>query len=297
MLATLLKTEFLKYGRSAWFPMIVIFCDAILALVTILFMYSGVSAFNDYVYYNASPYLNYFLILSSIEVLFTLLLVPIIVSIMYNGDHDHRIKEQFAMIPGVTLRHTSTRIIVPVVMNFILFLSGLPMLMVACIYSDTSFLKLIRLAGMILAFSFWSASLTTLFHSLLYRLGGALLISFGMHFILSVGVIFMVSMIGNHFLGLADGMSVPLLMTRICLILLLLNPVCTYMGFYSNLTGDISLMSTLCGSVGIDSAGDTFSMLFYKTAMIGIILMAAVSALIACWFAEKTSIKSDKMEW
>lgn len=297
MFATLLKTEFLKYGRSSLLPMVVIFYDAILAFVMILFMYSGAFAYKDYAYYSASSNLNHFLVLSSIEIVATLLVVPIVVSIMYNGDQEHYIGEQLALIPGATWRHTFTKVVVPVILNMILFASGLPVLLVACIYSDTSFFKIVGLTGIVLAFSLWSAAITTFFYTIWKRWGGPVIIAVIIQLLLSIGTVFIISMVGNYYGEAVSNAHVPAILSRICLILLLLNPLCLYIGLYSNLTGDISLMSGLCGPIGIDSSSELFSNFFYKVSLASIIIFALLIVVLACWSARKTCIRTEKMIW
>ena len=69
MLNPFLKAEWLREGRNIRLPMMIIFYNAILAFVMILFMVFNEESFQKGYYYNNSSYVYEFLIISSIQLL------------------------------------------------------------------------------------------------------------------------------------------------------------------------------------------------------------------------------------
>ena len=67
MLNPFLKAEWLREGRNIRLPMMIIFYNAILAFVMILFMVFNEESFQKGYYYNNSSYVYEFLIISSIQ--------------------------------------------------------------------------------------------------------------------------------------------------------------------------------------------------------------------------------------
>lgn len=57
MLNPFLKVEWLKEGRNVRLPMIIIFYNAILAFITILFMFFNAESLQEGYSYNTSSYL------------------------------------------------------------------------------------------------------------------------------------------------------------------------------------------------------------------------------------------------
>ena len=70
MLNPFLKVEWLKEGRNVRLPMIIIFYNAILAFITILFMFFNAESLQEGYSYNTSSYLYQFLIISTYDTRF-----------------------------------------------------------------------------------------------------------------------------------------------------------------------------------------------------------------------------------
>ena len=68
MLNPFLKVEWLKEGRNVRLPMIIIFYNAILAFITILFMFFNAESLQEGYSYNTSSYLYQFLIISTFQI-------------------------------------------------------------------------------------------------------------------------------------------------------------------------------------------------------------------------------------
>lgn len=285
MFSSILKTEMLKGARSTWLPMAIIFYDAILAFVTILMMYFGAESFQEGYYYDTSPYLHQFLIVSSIQLIAIILIVPVTVDLTCGADRIRYLPEQFALIPGVMPRYLLAKIVDAVLVSFLIFVSGLPITFLSCIYSDVSWLKIIRLAFMILLFSFWSGAITILIHCIWKKSGGTAIASIFFQSLFILGSVGIVSLIGKCYAASTTTQMIPGILSNCCVLLMLINPLCSYMGYYGNLTGNIGIMSRLCGQVGIDTSGSMFSLLFYKSSAVLLLLCAAMILLLAFWLS------------
>lgn len=294
MFSSILKSELLKGARSSWLPMVIIFYDAILAFVTILMMYFGAESFQEGYYYNTSPYLHQFLIVSSIQLIAVILIVPVTVEITCNSDRVRYLPEQFALIPGVMPRYVLAKIADAVLVSFLIFISGLPITFLSCIYSDVSWLKIIRLAFMVLLFSFWSGTITILFHCVWKRSGGTAIASIFFQFLFIMGSVGLISLIGKYYTTSAVTHTIPSILSNFCILLMMMNPLCSYMGYYGNLTGNIGLMSRLCGQVGIDASGALFSLLFYKGSAVLLGLCGGIFLLLALWVSSRKNKQEIK---
>ncbi len=275
----IIKSEFLKYGRSSWLPMLVIFYNAILAFFTILLLYFRTESDQGIIYYSTSPYLQQFLIVSSIQIFLTFIIVPCTFSTMYMLDKQNHIQEQLALIPRTVNLYLYAKCAATVAVNMVLFLSSVPILSLSCIYSDVSFFKLFRVGGIIFLFSLWSVALTAFIHVIWRYDGGAVIATVLFEILFCSGGIFLVSMVGNYYASIPDSGDVPKGVAYFCVLVLFLNPISAYMGYYGNLTGNIGIMSRLCGMIGIDTTKVVFSALFYKGATL-ILLISAFAMLI-----------------
>ena len=291
MFGSILKAEMLKGARSSWLPMTIIFYDAILAFVTVLIMYFGAKFFQEGYYYNTSPYFHQFLIVSSIQLIAVVLIVPLTVDISCSQDKAKYLQEQLFLIPGVMPRYLLAKIVDAVLVSFLIFISGLPITFLSCIYSDVSWIKIIRLACMVLLFSFWSGAITIFFHVIWKRNGGTAIASLFFQFLFIVGSMGIITLIGKYYTASAV-LRIPVILSNFCLLLMMLNPMCCYMGYYGNLTGNIGIMSRLCGQVGIDTSGSMFSLLFYK----GSALLLALCGILILFLAFWISARKNKQE-
>ena len=100
MLNPFLKVEWLKEGRNVRLPMIIIFYNAILAFITILFMFFNAESLQEGYSYNTSSYLYQFLIISTFQIGMIFVLMPFSVWGFYATDREKHMLEEFAMIPG-----------------------------------------------------------------------------------------------------------------------------------------------------------------------------------------------------
>lgn len=287
MLNPFLKTEWLQEGRNIRLPIIIIFYNAILAFVMILFMVFNEDSFQKGYYYNNSSYVYEFLIISSIQILAVFFLMPFTVSRMFHADKENNMLKQFVIIPGISKQYLQAKIMLILSVNSIMFVSGLPVLAVSCIYTGVSWTIVLRLAIMILMYSFWAGAIAVFFYSISTRIiWGFVGTLFGqMMFI--IGTIVTAELLRNGALVMNLGGEIPESVSNLCLILLLLNPLASYMGYFGKLTGDTGVITTFCSHLGIDTSQKIFSLIFYKAASLMCILVGILFLYLAVWNMEK----------
>ena len=160
MLNPFLKVEWLKEGRNVRLPMIIIFYNAILAFITILFMFFNAESLQEGYSYNTSSYLYQFLIISTFQIGMIFVLMPFSVWGFYATDREKHMLEEFAMIPGSSKQFVIARVSVIIAIYMMLFVSSLPIISLSCIYSGLPWRKILRLGIMMLICTFWSASIS-----------------------------------------------------------------------------------------------------------------------------------------
>lgn len=287
MWSPILKIELLKEGRHIRLPITVIFYNAILAFVMLLFMVFNAETFQEGYYYNTSSYLHQFLIISSLQIAAVFLLIPFYVSGMFAVDREKYMMEQFAMIPGFNGQFVVAKIMMVLFINGLLFLSALPIICLSCIYSGISCFKVIRLGIMILLFSFWSGSITIFFYSVRARIRWAMAGTVITQFMFVAGTVMIMEVIRNCALSFSESGSLPAEVSGICLFFMILNPLASYMGYYGNLTGETGLISFFCGHFGIDATSKTFSLFFYKVSSLMCLLVGILFLYLAVCRADR----------
>ena len=135
MLNPFLKVEWLKEGRNVRLPMIIIFYNAILAFITILFMFFNAESLQEGYSYNNSSYLYQFLIISTFQIGMIFVLMPFSGWGFYATDREKHMLEEFAMIPGSSKQFVIARVSVIIAIYMMLFVSSLPIISLSCIYS------------------------------------------------------------------------------------------------------------------------------------------------------------------
>ena len=98
MLNPFLKVEWLKEGRNVRLPMIIIFYNAILAFITILFMFFNAESLQEGYSYNTSSYLYQFLIISTFQIGMIFVLMPFSVWGFYATDRHRNALKGVAII-------------------------------------------------------------------------------------------------------------------------------------------------------------------------------------------------------
>ena len=259
-----LKVEWLKEGRNIRLPMMLIFYNAILAFITILFMFFNAESFQEGYSYDTSAYLYQFLIISTIQ-----------------------IGMIFVMIPGSSKQFIIARVSVIIAVYMMLFISSLPIISLSCIYSGLPWRKIIRLGIMLFICTFWSASVSIFSFSYCKKGIWAFAQNTVIEAVFILGTILGTEIMRTISISVSGMDNLAPITTSLCLLLSLINPLAAYMGYYGNITGDSGLMNLYCGRIGIDSSTQAFSFLFYKAASIMCILMGIAFLALAVWQMEK----------
>ena len=274
-----LKIHLLLEGRNLRLPLTIIFYNAILSFVMLIFLVFNAETFQEGFYYNTSAYLHQFLILSSIQIGTVFLLMPFYVGGSYSSDRARHMFEQFALIPDVKRQYVDARIMMILFTNGILFISGVPVTGLACIYTGLGWTKMIRMGLMILLFAFWCGSICIFFYSVSNRPVWSFAGAIGAQVGFLLGTILVIELLRNLGLFFTGGEFIPQEISALCLFLLTLNPLSSYLGYYGNITGDNGLILFYCSHFGTDASGRWFTLLFYKCS--GIISVLTALAFLA----------------
>ncbi len=286
-----LKIHILIEGRNLRLPLTIIFYNAILAFVMLIFLVFNAETLQEGLYYDTSSSLHQFLILSSIQLGAVFFLMPFYVSGLYVSDREKQMLEQFALIPGVSRQFVEAKIVMVMMTNGLLFLSGVPVIGLACIYTGLGWLKIIRLGLMVLLFAFWSGALSIFFYSVSNRLIWSFAGTITAQFAFMIGTLLVIELCRNGSLFLSRSTTVPEEISAFCLFLLAINPMSSYMGYYGNITGDNGLISFYCSHFGIDASGRMFSLLFYKFSNLACLITGVIFLSLAVRYMNKNSIQ------
>ena len=251
-----LKVEWLKEGRNIRLPMMLIFYNAILAFITILFMFFNAESFQEGYSYDTSAYLYQFLIISTIQIGMIFVLMPFSVWGFYSTDREKHMLEEFVMIPGSSKQFIIAR--VSVILGIMLFIC-----------------------------TFWSASVSIFSFSYCKKGIWAFAQNTVIEAVFILGTILGTEIMRTISISVSGMDNLAPITTSLCLLLSLINPLAAYMGYYGNITGDSGLMNLYCGRIGIDSSTQAFSFLFYKAASIMCIFMGIAFLALAVWQMEK----------
>ncbi|MDD7113337.1 MAG: hypothetical protein PUH88_02535 [Lachnospiraceae bacterium] len=287
MLNPFLKTEWLQEGRNIRFPLMIIFYNAILAFVMILFMVLNEESFQKGYYYNNSNYVYEFLIISSIHFIAVFLMMPFSVSRLFLADKENNMLDQFMMIPGISKQYVQAKIMLVLSLHGVIFISGLPILTLGCIYTGVSWTIVIRLAIMVLIYSFWAGSIAIFFFSIASKIIWGFVGTLFGQMIFGIGTIIAAGMLCNGSMIMNGGGEVSSSVSNLCLLLLLMNPLASYMGYFGKITGDTGMVSAFCNYMGIDASQKIFSFLFYKAAILTNILVGVAFLVLSVWYMEK----------
>ncbi|MDO5145564.1 MAG: hypothetical protein Q4D60_01030 [Eubacteriales bacterium] len=287
MINPFLKAGWLREGRNIRLPLTIIFYNAIMAFVMILFMVFNEESFQKGYYYDTSTYQYQFLIICSFQILAVFLMMPFSVSRLFLTDKEKNMIEQFEMIPGVSIQYIMAKLCLVVEINGLLFFSSLPVMTLCCIYTGISGMKILRLGAMILLYTFWGASISIFFYTVCEKTIWAFAGTVCAYLAFCFGTLVMADMIRNTALMMSQAGEMTDVSSHLCLVLLLLNPLSSYMGYYGSVTGDVGIFSTLCSHLGIDTTKKMFIFLFYKTSSLLCVLVGCLFLALSVWYMEK----------
>lgn len=287
MINPFLKTEWLREGRNIRLPLMIIFYIAIMAFIMILFMVFNEESFQQGYYYNTTTYQYQFLIISTFQIVAVFLLTPFTVSRLFIVDKEKNMLEQFEMVPGVSFQYVTAKIVLVLAVHALLFISGLPVSSLSCIYTGINGVKLLRLGAMILLYTFWSGAISIFFYTVCTKSVWAFASTFFVQLMFGIGTIILTEVFRNGSLVMNDAERIAPEVIAICLLLLILNPLSSYMGFYGSITGDIGIFGTFCSHLGIDTSDRWFILLFYKVSSFVSVLIGILFLALSIWYLDK----------
>ena len=287
MINPFLKTEWLREGRNIRLPLMIIFYIAIMAFIMILFMVFNEESFQQGYYYDTTTYQYQFLIISTFQIITVLLLTPFTVSRLFIVDKEKNMLEQFEMVPGVSFQYVTAKIILVLAVHVLLFISGLPVSALSCIYTGISGVKLLRLGAMIFLYAFWSGAISIFFYTVCSKSVWAFASTFFVQLMFGIGTLMLTEVFRNGSLMMSDTGRIAPEIVAVCLILLAFNPLSSYMGFYGSITGDIGIFGTFCSHLGIDTSDKWFILLFYKVSSLACVLVGVLFLSLSVWYMDR----------
>lgn len=288
MFNPLLKLEMLREGRGARLPLLIIFYNAILALITIVIMLLNAQSFSEGYYYDPAASRTHFLIISTIQIAFAVCLVTVLVWSSYSADNENRAGENFQMVPGFCRQFVFARLKIAMFTSLLTFGSSLPVILLSAIYSGVDWLHIMGLFLMVVLFCFWSGALAILCFSMLKKSFLSMLMNIVLAGAFSMGTYLMVAVInGRLFLDQSDFLAggavnaVASARQIVSMIILSLSPLSAYMGFRSSITGESGFSGEYSMNLGLDLTSPMFEFVFFKLA----IVMMIFSGLLFIWLS------------
>ena len=288
MLNPLLKIEFLREGRGARLSLMVIFYNAILALITIMIMLVNSQSYLEGYYYDPSTSRFQFIIISTIQIGCSLLLGTIMTWSLYARDQEGIYRESFPLVPGYCNHIINSRMALVVMVNLLLFLSSLPILLISVIYSGVTVFQVVRLGIEILMCALWSTSLTAC--CCVFGRNGffSAFLTLLMEVFFFIGTYLLVAVVNGRFniMGAENvlagsGHMVYNAGTVMTMLVMSLNPISSYVGYRINIIGDSGMFQSFCAGIGVDVNSRLFSYVFYKMSAV----MMVIFSLLMIWLS------------
>lgn len=277
----LLLTELLREGRNIRLALMVIFYDAIIAFVSIAFLFINAESLSGGYYYSPATYRTQFFMLSLIQLLFVILITPFNVWSYFSTDKENNIPDHFVVIPGFAKNYVLSKMYLIMFVNVLLWISGVPILTLFSVYSGVSWRDIIRLGLMMILFSFWAGAVAIFSFSV----SSSGIRAFALHFIIVACFCFGTFMVTETLRALAvagQNSQIPAgQLSFLFLMILAFNPVTSGMGYYVNITGDNGIANALCNHLGINNSSTLFIFSFYKMAALALILAGIILLTVA----------------
>lgn len=273
--------ELLREGRNNRLAMMLIFYDAILALVSIIFLLVDTTSYQGS-YAGSDIYRTQFFIVSLLQVAAVFLITPFLVWAYFFQDREAGTLERFSIIPGFFSRYVWSKYLLVLSVYTLLFLSSVPILSIFCVFGGIGIKEMVRLFIMLLLFAMWAGAISVFSFSAFRKALSAFtanVVIMGAFFLGTYGVVELISSIASlseNVAMLSSGLAF------LCLAFMALNPISFGMGYYVAITGNNGYVTDYCAHVGIDNFSSLFIFFFYKTAGVLCILTAILFILLAC---------------
>ena len=294
----LLKIEFLREGRGVRLSMMVIFYNAILALITIMIMLVNAQSYSEGYYYDPSTSRFQFIIITTIQLAFSLLLSAIMTWGLFTPDNEGTYRESFALVPGYPRQYVMARLVLVMAVNILLFLSSLPVVLLSAIYSGVTWFQVVRLGMEIAMVSFWSTALASYCSALSRKGFFSAFLMILMEILFFIGTYVIVALVSGRFgiFGGGDALSGSGSMVYhagaiAAMLVMSLNPISSYVGYQINITGDSGIFRSFCAGFGLDINSRLFSYTFYKLSAVMLLLSGLVMICLAIRRLKKTCMQ------
>ncbi len=281
-----LKIGWLREGRSIRLPLMVIFYNAILAFMVILFIVLNTNSLQTGFFTNTSLYQYQFIFLSTIQVLAVFLLTPYIVSKLFY-EKENNMMGQFGMIPGMSVQYIFSKMVLLLAIQALLIVSGLPVVVLASMYTGVSVMKIPQNILLVLVCTFWSGAITVFFHTICRRSMWSLIWSVLVQLLFVLGTLMTIEMFRNGISLLANTSQATPAVTNFCTFLLMLNPLSPYMGYFGNVTGGTGVFFAICSHAGIDLSLPIFQLLFYRASYLLLIAVGVVFLVLSVRYLDR----------
>ena len=184
-------------------------------------------------------------------------------------------------------QYVTAKMFLVLAVHALLFISGLPVSALSCIYTGISGIKLVRLGLMILLYAFWSGTISIFFYTVCSKSVWAFASTIFVQLMFGIGTLMLAEAFRNGSLMMSGSGRIAPEVVAVCLVLLALNPLSSYMGFYGSITGDIGLFGTFCSHLGIDTSDKWFILLFYKMSNLVCLLTGIVFLVLSIWYMDR----------
>ncbi len=294
MLNPLLRAEWLREGRSNRLAVTIIFYNAILALIIILFMVFNTESFQEGYYFDPAVYRFQYFIISAIQMGLILLFMPFSVWGLFIRDNDEEMIRRYRVIPGFSRKYVMSKIGLIMSIALLLYVSSLPVLSLACIYSGVTWTEILRLGLMLMFFSFWSGSIAV--YAFIRRQSG--IRGFSLDVFINL-FFFMGTLLLSEFIhsvaALSQGAEAVADSADICMLLVSMNPLVCLTGYLANITGDNSVINAFCSHIGYDNSGEMFTFTFFKLAGLAGILIGLLFLYQAVAYLDRDARRRDAL--
>lgn len=246
------KMETKVSSRSFRLALTLVFFNAILALVTLLNMYSVVERVKLTADIQYSSFTNLYTFVAVVEFVMLMFIMPALTSGSISGERE---RQTLDLLLTTTMKPREIilgKLCSSFATMFLLIVSSFPLLAVSFVYGGVMIYDVFLLLLCYLAVALLSGSMGIFFSSLFQRSTIATVVSYGVLVLIAAGTyavnVFMLSMarmnmngaLVSSFQGVADQAS-----SGSSLYLLLLNPVATFYVMISRQTGDNKLVGSL----------------------------------------------------
>ncbi len=267
----ILFSDMLREGRNLRMAMMIIFYDAILAFVTILFLLFNTESYEGNLY-SYSPYRTQFFMISLIQILAIFIIIPFLVESCFSRDRESHVTDQFVTIPNFAEEYIVSKFVLVFLEYEMINFSSLPILTMYCSYGSIGWREILRLMIMLTLFTFWAASVSVFSFSVISRSVQAISVNVLILSAFFLGTLMSVELIRSSSSLAGNYVQTTPLTNTLSLFFMAVNPISSGIGYYVNITGNNEIVSSYCSHLGIDNTSSLFIFFYYKLAALACLI-------------------------